>query len=266
MPQAAPATLTTQPANASIVVPLRSFAYDGRPERPADGVAVDFHSPSHELRSADRAAMPPKQLEKFTGDAMAWWNFAIARWWWYSFVRAEEAGGEWNVVLRIDAARAALWCHTTLFLPDDASEALVRHEHGHRQLAERFHNSAAEPQARRVLRSMIGREFAGRGQTKQAAIKEALGAASDDFGAQLRLATGNRNRVAQEAFDHITRHGAVPEFQSEEGVRRAIDLAILRSRLSTAERDYRVLVLKKPALPFTVDFVYDPAPPAGTRP
>ena len=253
----------TRPATAPAVVPLRTFDFAGEPSRPADGVVVDVHPPSTERRRYDAATMPPDQVQASEGFVAATnWNLAQASWSWYTPLRDVESNGQHHVLIRLDAVHIALWCHTTMFLPDGASDLLVRHENGHRRIAEQAYVAAPE-EARRFARSIIGQCFAGHGDTKAAAERNALNAVGDVLNAAYGVTVIDRVSAAQDAFDFVTQHNENPQMPGEAGVDQAIRVAFFIESLSEAERNYRKMSADGPSIvPVTIDVARPTTAPA----
>ena len=241
----AAATPSTKPA----AVPLRTFDFARPPSRPKRGASVVSNPPSREVREYDRATMPPEVLQRATRAAYTWQNLAARTWWWDTAVRTRQTGGQWEVLLRVDALAVELWCHATIFLPGgDACRdaALVAHENGHRRIGERVYRQA-QIDAGPLAEGMKGLCFVGKGPTADAAIAAARQAAADVFYARYSMTSGDRCMPVQAAFDRITDYGQEPAFQTDEGVARAVDLAFEAAKGSAEEFAYRRHVLGQSA-------------------
>jgi len=160
--------------------------------------------------------MPPLH-EK--GAALTRANFSCAVDLDYSVVEHRTESGRAAVSLKIAGVSMTLRLQTTLWLPNQAPEDLVRHEHGHEQIGARLLEQGkgiAEP----IAKALEGRIVSGSGVTpddaEQAATKSVVNAICSTY---LNAMSERANRLNAE-FDRLTDHGRL-KLNVDEAVARA---------------------------------------------
>ena len=195
-------------------MPLPTFGFSDtntvsvpQPNRPAAGeVAVHLNPPTRERRRFDKAAMPEDIARKATRDARCETQLAYDCWWWWNDDVAVTWGETTWVAIRVEAVHVELFCHATLFLPANASPALIAHEEGHAELAEHVAGASIDA-ARAIAQDLVGRWFVGRGSTAAEAANAAASIAEDAFGREWNRIAVEPLAAAHRQYDAVTDHG-----------------------------------------------------------
>jgi hypothetical protein len=146
-------------------------------------------------------ASPPSDMPALQPDeaAVTDSNFISA-----AVVRGEtrKTGGG-TAVVTITQVKITLQLSVTIWVPEDATQKVLDHEEGHRQISE-FYYSSADQVATRVAASYIGKQIAISGSDLDAEASTALQQASDEITAEYNRQLGPE--AAQLRYDAITDH------------------------------------------------------------
>jgi hypothetical protein len=126
--------------------------------------------------------------------------------------------------IKVDTVRMTLKFRVTIWLPYGAVPKLVKHEEGHKDLAEHYYKDA-ERIARAEAEKLIGQTVSGSGKDAEEAGDNALKNAAELVGQRYLGQTDVPCGKAQEFYDQITKHGtnAVPEKRAiEESIAKAV--------------------------------------------
>jgi hypothetical protein len=117
--------------------------------------------------------------------------------------------------IKVDTVRMTLRLRVTIWLPRGAVPKLVKHEDGHKDLAEHYYKDA-ERIARAEAEKLIGQTVSATGSNFDEAGENALKRAAEEVGQRYLGQTDVPCGKAQEIYDQITRHGtnAVTEAQA----------------------------------------------------
>ncbi|HEY7086565.1 MAG TPA: hypothetical protein VH518_00670 [Tepidisphaeraceae bacterium] len=108
--------------------------------------------------------------------------------------------------IKVDSVHMTVRLRITVWLPKDAPPKLVKHEEGHRELAEHFYKDA-ESIAREEAQKLIGQTVTGTGKNCEEAGDNALKHAAQELGQRYLARTDIPCSKAQEIYDQLTLHG-----------------------------------------------------------
>ncbi|HZN64895.1 MAG TPA: hypothetical protein VFB66_06305 [Tepidisphaeraceae bacterium] len=137
-------------------------------------------------------------------------------------VSRRRRGGEYEVTCRIDTIEADLDCTITVWIPRRARQIWIDHEEGHRVIAERAYEPA-DAIARHEARKLLGKTFAGTGQTSAAATSAALSRAATEFMEAYQAEAHGWSKRVGDRFDEITDHSENQSVTVEDAIRQAFE-------------------------------------------
>src|SRR5688572_27578470 len=124
--------------------------------------------------------------------------------------------------MRIEAVKVDTTLAITLWLPKNASKALVAHEEGHRRISEMFYEEA-ESIAREVSQPYVGRTIRATARSAEAAREAAMTKAIGEINGAYMARTQIPSSRVNELFDKITDHGRNGRVSVDQGIQRAVE-------------------------------------------
>src|SRR4029450_146088 len=121
-------------------------------------------------------------------------------------VECEDQPDRRRSSIKVDTAPMTLRLPVPTWLPTGAVPKLVKHEEGHKDLAEHYYKDA-ERIARAEAEKLIGQTVTGTGKDFEEAGDTALKRAAEEVGQRYLGQTDVPCGKAQEFYDQITRHG-----------------------------------------------------------
>jgi hypothetical protein len=125
--------------------------------------------------------------------------------------------------IQVDRVRMTLKLRITTWLPKNALQKTVRHEDGHKQIAEHYYENA-EQIARKLAEELIGQVVSGTADDYSAASDKALQDAAKRLGTRYLSYTDVPSGKAHEQYDQMTQFGTNSVDESQ-AIARAIRLA-----------------------------------------
>jgi hypothetical protein len=150
--------------------------------------------------SFDPAAPPPEMPPLAKGEAAECdSNFGSS---------ASVAGRSWKIdathaMVTVTQVKMTLQLQINIWVPNGASQQIIEHEEGHRQITEHYYQSA-DKLAAQIASSYIGKQVAIDGADLDAEFAKALQQLSADITAE--YGTKLNPNVAQERYDIVTNH------------------------------------------------------------
>lgn len=134
----------------------------------------------------------------------------------------DKSPGEVVSEMRIEAVKVDTTLAITLWLPKNASKALIAHEEGHRRISEMFYEEA-ESIAREVSQPYVGRTIRATARSAEAAREAAMTKAIGEINGAYMARTQIPSSRVNELFDRITDHGRNGRVSVDQGIQRAVE-------------------------------------------
>ncbi|MFI5380937.1 MAG: hypothetical protein ACHRHE_16690 [Tepidisphaerales bacterium] len=175
------------------------------------GAAADVRVTKAKAEVAEKYFDPnnkPKEMPELHGreEAVCQSKFGVATEFQVAIV--DEQRGEDGAVskVRVVSVIARLTLQTTAWLPNGGGDAVKAHEAGHSRIAQ-MHYKDADEQARKLAQKYIGRTLTGKGDTVEAARRDAIAKANQELCAAYLAAVERPSARVNDLFDEITSHG-----------------------------------------------------------
>lgn len=152
----------------------------------------------------------------------------------------EDRHGRWFVKIKPKNIRATMSLPIVIWLPPGAPQKCIRHEEGHRMIAERVYSYAGD-----ILRYYANQTFSsearGEGASAELAIQDAYKRAINDLNQNYRGTVFDYALMVTQEYDRLTNHGLNP-IKEEDAINQSFEKSssrmtkILEERAATAQR------------------------------
>jgi hypothetical protein len=129
--------------------------------------------------------------------------------------------------VQVERVSVQLSLSVTIWIPNDATEALKEHEEGHRRLAEHYYRTA-DAVAKALAGKAVGQKVSGEGKDIEAAGRAAIDVVNEKLCSDYLASINGPCERAQEAFDRLTDHGRKAKPAAEAAIGLAINEAAVR--------------------------------------
>jgi hypothetical protein len=137
-------------------------------------------------------------------------------------VGEERSAAQFVSEMTIESVKVDTTLAITVWVPRNASKALVAHEEGHREISEMFYEEA-EAIAREIARPYVGRTLRGVGRSAEAAREAAMTKAIGEINGAYMARTQIPSSRVNELFDKITDHGRNGRISVDDAIKRAVE-------------------------------------------
>jgi hypothetical protein len=174
--------------------------YSSPPVRPAAGTMVEKRPIEFETHTFDPAA-PPADMPPLRSGEQAECES--------NFVSTASVTGDTrkmdatHATVKVSRVKMVLGLRIAVWVPREATEQVIEHEQGHRQISEHYYQ-AADKVAGQIAASYVGREFFVSGANLDAEINRRL----EDAGREItqEYNRGLNPEPAQQRYDEVTDH------------------------------------------------------------
>ncbi len=133
-------------------------------------------------------------------------NFLLTVRYQFTVVKRGQSGTDYSVTIQPTRTLVQLALPITIWTPWGAPAKLMKHEEGHRRIAERVY-SEAEAIARFYAGSILEKTFDGRGASESEAVESAYGTAAQQLNDAYRKSVFEYSRCVNQEYDRVTQHG-----------------------------------------------------------
>jgi hypothetical protein len=145
----------------------------------------------------------------------------------YAAAPATPKGESTKLEVKVERVSVQLSLSVTIWIPNDATEALKEHEEGHRRLAEHYYGSA-DAVVKGLAANAVGQKVSGEGKDLETAGRAAIDVVNQKLCRDYLASINGPCERAQEAFDRLTDHGRKARPTAEEAIGLALKEAAAR--------------------------------------
>jgi len=173
-------------------------------------VLVDKQPPQVEQRWFDPARPPVPGPDLRPGEkGCTQYHYNLSVNFDLDMVSEEKTESGSKVKIRPRDIRVTLTLPIVVWLPNNTTKKMARHEEGHKTICVRIYDDA-EKLVRFHAESMASSHFDGEGKTTAEAVKVAYQRAAEDLNQIYRRYVFDYSRCVGDEYDRITRHGLDP--------------------------------------------------------
>lgn len=124
-------------------------------------------------------------------------------------LQKEDRRGRWFVTIRPKGVHATMSLPVVIWLPPGAPQKCIRHEEGHRIIAERVYQFAGDI-LRHYAAQTYSTDYKGEGASVELAIQDAYKRAISELNANYRGTVFDYALMVTQEYDRLTNHGLNP--------------------------------------------------------
>jgi hypothetical protein len=126
----------------------------------------------------------------------------------------EERHGRWFVKIKLKNIKANLSLPIVIWLPPGAPQKCIRHEEGHRMIAERVYGFAGDI-VKHYAALTCATEFRGEGASVELAVQDAYKRGVSELNQSYRETVFDYALMVTKEYDRLTNHGLLPIGENE---------------------------------------------------